>query len=433
MTFYLNVFIITELLMLAMTFHVLHYSGFNKIQKVWFIVTFLVIMFNSAAEYAVHCGYYDKIFAIPLTILTVIQFSISPVLAMLFTGALGLNYQGRIAIIFFGVNLLIETIAAPFGWVFSFTETGYERGPLFLVLYGLSYVLSLGYLVVSLFFVGRKFRHRDAITIIAIMVVLVAGIIPMSIFKINVAYLAIAIGSSICYIYYNDLVQEDMKAELVAHQKKMSAMQENIISGLANLIESRDIETGEHVARTSLYVKLIAENAKKDGVYSNVIDDHFISLLFTLAPMHDVGKIVVSDKILKKPGKLTPAEYEEMKKHASEGGNVVRKILSNITDEEYLDFASNLATYHHERWDGSGYPKGLKGEEIPLEARIMSIADVFDALISKRCYKEAIPIDEAIEIIKQESGTHFDSKLVDIFLKYQDQFVEVSKKDLNEG
>ena len=175
-------------------------------------------------------------------------------------------------------------------------------------------------------------------------------------------------------------------------------MQTHMISGLSSLIENRDTETGEHVARTSRYVRTLAENAVKDGVYSDIIDEHYIELLYSLAPLHDVGKIVVSDKILKKPGKLTPEEFDEMKKHAAAGGKVVRQILEGITDEEYTAFASDIATYHHEKWNGSGYPDHLSGENIPLSARIMAIADVYDALISERCYKKAMPREKAVNI-----------------------------------
>ena len=153
-----------------------------------------------------------------------------------------------------------------------------------------------------------------------------------------------------------------------------------------------------------------------------VIDDHFIELLYTLAPMHDVGKIVVSDRILCKPGKLTPEEFEDMKRHASEGGTIVRRVLSGITDEEYVTFAADIATYHHEKWNGKGYSKGLKGEEIPLSARIMAIADVFDALISKRCYKDAMSFEEAIAIIEEEAGEHFDPNLVAVFLRHKEEY-----------
>ena len=421
MTVYSSVTILISLLMIAMAIHVLTYSGFNRKQKVWFVVTFFSIMFCALAEFAVHCGYYDPNFAIPLTILTVLQFSLSPVLAMLFTGALGLKHQGKIAAGFFAANFLTQFICAFFGAIFFFGPNGYERGNLFII-YEVFYFLGMGYLLVALIFVGRNFQHRDLTTIIMILVVLVAGILPMTIYKLHVAYAAIGISASLCYIFYNDLVQQDTQAELVLNQRKITAMQEHIISGLASLIESRDTETGEHVTRTSALVKHLAEDVVQDGVYTDVIDDHFIGLLYTLAPMHDVGKIVVSDKILRKPGKLTPEEFEEMKRHASEGGTVVRRILSGITDEEYLTFASDIATYHHEKWNGRGYPAGLRGENIPLSARIMAIADVFDALISKRCYKEAMSFEEALKVIEGEAGEHFDPNLVSVFLRHKEEY-----------
>lgn len=427
MTFYSSIILITELLMLAMTVHVITYSGFNKQQKGWYIATFISIMVCAGAEFAVHCGYYDPNFAIPLTIITVLQFSLSPILAMMFVGALGLKNQGRLAIIVFSISLLTEIICAPFGFIFSFGAEGYTRGAYFFI-YTIFYIGSLLYLLVSLFFVGKNFRHRDAVTIIMILVVLVAGIIPMTTDKINVAYLAIAIASSLCYIYYNDLTQADTKAELISNQTKMQEMQEHIISGLASLIESRDMETGQHVARTSFYVKTLAEDARNDNVYSEILTDEYISSLTALAPLHDVGKIVVSDQILRKPGKLTKEEFEIMKRHTSEGGVVIRKILEGVTDEDYLNFASDIATYHHERWDGSGYPKGLKEDEIPLSARIMAIADVFDALVSERCYKQKMPFEEAINIIKEESGSHFDPQLVEVFLAHQEKYQDVELK-----
>ena len=250
---------------------------------------------------------------------------------------------------------------------------------------------------------------------------MVAGIIPLIFFKIYTDYIAIGICAALCYIYYNDLVQQDAKAKLVADQEVISGMQKHIITGMASLIESRDAETGDHVSRTSALVKSIAENARRDGVYADALDDRFISQLYALAPMHDVGKIVVPDEILKKPGRLTEEEFEQMKLHATAGGTVIRQILSGITDEEYLKFASDIATYHHERWDGKGYPEGLAGEDIPLAARIMAIADVFDALISERCYKKPIPLEEAYAIIRSEAGSHFDPALAKVFLDHKPQ------------
>ena len=421
MTFYMSVIIITELLMIVMTIHVINYSGFDKIQKRWFLITFANVMLCAFAEFCVHCGYYNKSFAVPLTILTIIQFSTAPLLGILFIGALGLKKQSKIALAYYIINLIVEITLAPFGAVFYFDDAGYHRGQFFII-YNILYLISLAYLIVGMIIVGKKFKHRDVWTIVMILILLIAGIIPMSVYKINVTYIAIAIGASVCYIYYNDLVQQDIKLSLIKNQEKIANMQSHMISGLASFIENRDMDTGGHISRTSYYVKTLAECARKEGLYTDTIDNHFIDLLYILAPMHDIGKILIPDSILKKPGKLTPEEFEEMKKHASLGGSVVREVLSGVSDEEYLLFASDIATYHHEKWDGNGYPNGLKKDEIPLCARIMAIADVFDALISERCYKKAIPFDEAIKIIEEESGSHFDPNLVEIFLKYKDEF-----------
>ena len=422
MTFYPWAVLLTELMMLAMVLHVITYSGFKRVQKVWYILTFVSVMLCSAAEYAVHCGVYNVSFAIPLTVITVLQFSVAPLLGILFTGALGLHHQGKIAGVFFAISFIVEVVAAPFKLIFYFDETGYNRGSYFFI-YGIFYFASLIYLLIGMIIVGKRFSHRDFWTIGMVMVVLIAGIIPMTFFRINITYIAIAICACLCYIYYNDLVQQDIKSELILNQQKISDMQLHMISGLANLIENRDMETGGHISRTGAYVKAIALNARKEGVYADLLDDHFISLLVTLAPMHDIGKIVIPDRILKKPGKLTEQEYEQMKRHAAVGGTVVREILDGVADEDYLKFASDISTYHHERWDGKGYPEGLKGEDIPLSARIMAIADVYDALVSERCYKKAMPVEEAFEVIKEESGTHFDPKLAEVFLNHRREFM----------
>lgn len=421
MTFYMSAIILTELMMIAMTLHVLHYSGFTREQKTWYLLTFSAVMLCSAAEFAVHCGAYDPKFAIPLTILTVLQFSVAPLLGVLFSGALGLPGQKKIAIWFIAINFAVETIAAPFGLVFSFGEDGYSRGRLFLI-YEAFYFVSLVYLIVSMVRVGRRFRNRDARTIAMILLILIAGIIPMTVFKLNITYIAIAIGASLCYIYYNDLVQQDIQAELVANQAALSRMQSHIITGLASLIENRDVETGEHVLRTGAFVETLTRDAIKDGVYLDQLNETFVSKMTTLAPMHDIGKIVVSDKILRKPGRLTSEEFEEMKKHAAVGADVIREVLEGVTDEDYLSFAADIATYHHERWDGTGYPKGLSGEKIPLAARIMAIADVFDALVSERCYKEPFSFEESVGIIEDGAGTQFDPQLVGVFLRHRSEF-----------
>lgn len=423
MTFYNSSILITVIMMIAMTIHVLRYAGFNKNQKIWYTLTYGAISFCALAELAVHCGFYDKSFKVILTILTILQFSVAPLLGILFSAALGLNKQKEITLGYFIINLLVEVICAPFGAIFKFDDVGYQRGEYFFI-YSIFYAISLLYLVINMIRIGRKFHKRDIITIALVLVVIISGIIPMTFYKINITYTAIGFAAALSYIYYNDLVQQDIQEELILKEKKISQMQTHLISGMANLIENRDMETGEHIARTSIYVKMLSKFCKLNDVYPDKINNEFIDLMYSVSPLHDIGKVIIPDKILKKPGKLTAEEFEIMKKHASYGGEVVKDILSGIGDENYISFASDIAMYHHERWDGTGYPYGLKGDEIPLSARIMAIADVYDALISERCYKRPYAYDESFKIIEEGRGTQFDPKLVDIFIKYKDQFAE---------
>ena len=211
------------------------------------------------------------------------------------------------------------------------------------------------------------------------------------------------------------------------HDEKMLKLQNTTIIGMATLIESRDGDTGEHVKRTSVYVGMLAQAARAEGYEQETLTDSYIELLIKAAPLHDIGKIMVSDTILLKPARLTPEEFEKIKLHASEGGRIVREVVGGIGNDEYIDIAADIAAYHHEKWDGSGYNEGLSGKDIPLCARIMAIADVFDALISKRCYKEKFPIDEAFKIIEESSGSHFDPTLAGIFLDIRPQIEDYLK------
>lgn len=231
---------------------------------------------------------------------------------------------------------------------------------------------------------------------------------------------------------YKDKLEEELDAknrELIEHNERIIKIQSSTISGLANLIESRDGETGGHIIRTSRYVEMLAKKTREMGYYTDILTDDYIELLVRAAPMHDIGKISISDLILRKQGKLTPEEFDIMKDHASEGGRIIRSVMSDIENKDYVDMAAQVAECHHEKWDGSGYPKGLRGEEIPLCARIMAIADVFDALVSKRCYKEAFSFDKAFGIIAGSSGTHFDPILTDVFLKMRPQ-IEAAATEL---
>ena len=423
MTLYTGAILLTELLMVSMVFHVFSYPGFMPVEKRWYLFTFITVFLCAGAEYL--AKQYDAqgpACSLPLTVITVIQFSLSPMLPVFFVGALGMRRLAICAGALFSLQALAEIVSAPFGWIFCFDAAGkYVRGPYYII-YEAFYLLSLIFLIVSLNLVGRRFKRRDLSTIIMVFVLLIAAILPLILFKIYTDYLGIGMGASLCYIYYNDLIQEDIHDKLVVNQQRMFHMQEQTISAMANLIESRDLESGENAMRVSRYVKALSEDARKDGVYADALDERFVSMLCMMAPMHDIGKIVVPDHILKKPGKLTADEFEQVKRHAAEGGKVVRDVLSGVTEEEYVALASEMAMYHHERWDGTGYPAGLAGENIPLSARIMAIVDVFEALISERCYKKPIPREEAFEIIRQGAGTHFDPRLAEVFLNHREDF-----------
>ncbi len=204
---------------------------------------------------------------------------------------------------------------------------------------------------------------------------------------------------------------EDSLAYITESQQKnetIARMQENLILVLADMVESRDQFTGDHVRNTSEYTLIIMEQLKKEGIYLDHLTDEFIRNVFHSAPLHDIGKIRISDTILNKPGKLTDEEFETMKLHTVYGRDVIEKAKKASSDVAYLNEAENLSLYHHEKWNGKGYPHGLSGEDIPLSARIMAVADVFDALVSKRSYKDPFPFEKAMEIIREGAGNHFD-------------------------
>lgn len=227
--------------------------------------------------------------------------------------------------------------------------------------------------------------------------------------------------------YKNQLEEENERKtqDLIRHNRKMLSIQENAIIGMADLIENRDQDTGEHVKRTSKYVELLTRAAQRAGYCSQVLTDDYVELLVKAAPLHDIGKIAVSDTILQKPGKLTEEEFEAMKEHTTAGGRIVAEVLKGIEEKGYIDIASQVAAFHHEKWDGSGYPNGLQGETIPLGARIMAVADVFDALVSKRCYKESMSASEAFRVIRESGGSHFDPELVRIFSEIRGEVEKV--------
>lgn len=211
------------------------------------------------------------------------------------------------------------------------------------------------------------------------------------------------------YIELLDGFNAKLREQVDEKTRHIVEMHDNLILGMATMVESRDNSTGGHIRRTSEGVRILTDEIRKDNVFN--LDDEYIKNLIKAAPMHDLGKIAVDDKILRKPGKFEPEEFEQMKKHAKEGARIVHTILRGTDDDAFHLVAENMAHYHHERWDGSGYPDGIAGEQIPLEARIMAIADVYDALVSKRVYKDSMSFEKADSIIMSGMGTQFDPSL----------------------
>lgn len=210
--------------------------------------------------------------------------------------------------------------------------------------------------------------------------------------------------------------------------KAINQMQTGLIITMADMVENRDKDTGYHIQKTADYVKIIVEGLKKKGYYKDKITPKYISDVVLSAPLHDIGKINIPDAILNKPGKLTDEEFAIMKTHAEDGRKIIEKAIKAVQGENYLKEARNMAGYHHEKWDGTGYPEGLKGQVIPLSARIMAVADVFDALSSKRVYKDAMPFEEALAILKKDAGTHFDPKCVEVFIDAKEEVLKVMEK-----
>lgn len=217
--------------------------------------------------------------------------------------------------------------------------------------------------------------------------------------------------------YYNTIEEYNSNLEKEVNEKTAYILhiKDMMVLGMADMVENRDNNTGGHIKRTSEVVKILTNKLLP---YCNEFgfDNSFLSLVAKAAPMHDLGKIAIEDAVLRKPGKYTEEEFVEMKRHTTEGARIVESLLHGVEDDKFVRIAKNVAHYHHEKWNGQGYPRGISGEDIPVEARIMALADVFDALVSKRCYKDAFSYDKAFEIIEESLGTHFDPELGRIFL-----------------
>ncbi len=215
---------------------------------------------------------------------------------------------------------------------------------------------------------------------------------------------------------------------LLKRTQELQRTQDVTIMSLASLAETRDNETGAHIMRTQRYVRVLAEQLSDHPRFSDVLNDDTIDLLYKSAPLHDIGKVGIPDRILLKPGKLSAEEFTIMKTHAELGGEALKLAEAELGTTSFLTYAREIALTHHEKWNGKGYPRGLKGDVIPVSGRLMAVADVYDALISKRIYKEAFSHQKAIDILKEGRGEHFDPDVLDALLVIEPEFVKIAQK-----
>ena len=220
-----------------------------------------------------------------------------------------------------------------------------------------------------------------------------------------------------------------LELEVAKRTREVMAIQDATILAMASLAETRDSETGGHIRRTQFYIKALAEKLRDRPRFSWFLTDESINMLFKSAPLHDIGKVGIPDRILLKPSRLEPDEFEIMKTHTTLGHDAIEraeKLLS--TNIAFLAFAKTIALSHQEKWDGSGYPQGLAGDDIPISARLMAVADVYDALISRRVYKQGMSHEKAVQTIIDNRGTHFDADIVDAFVEIQEEFRAIAHR-----
>ncbi len=220
-----------------------------------------------------------------------------------------------------------------------------------------------------------------------------------------------------------------LELEVARRTREVVAIQDVTILALASLAETRDSDTGNHIRRTQFYVKALAEKLRDHPRFSWFLTDSNINMLFKSAPLHDIGKVGIPDRILLKPGRFEPHEFEIMKSHTTLGYNAIVQAENALgTHVDFLSFAKSIALSHQEKWDGSGYPQGLAGDAIPIPARLMAVADVYDALISRRVYKEGMTHEQAVKIMLEGRGSHFDADMIDAFIEIQQKFIAIAHR-----
>lgn len=302
------------------------------------------------------------------------------------------------------------------------TETNYSMGISVYVCYAIGIIyISIG---IAFFLFRWNYLEKSRRSVLITCLMIMAGVLSIQIIFPEMLISSIAITITIFGIYMN--IENFANIELERFNQEM-------IHSFADIVESRDGNTGQHIKRTTVYVEIISNELRKSSKYSKILNQDYIDNLIQAAPMHDIGKISVSDTILLKPGKLTDEEYEQMKLHTTKGAELIKRTFNENFNNQYTQMAYEVALYHHEKWNGKGYPYGLEKEDIPLCARIMAVADVFDAVSQNRCYRKAMSLDQSFSIIEKGKGTDFDPVIAECFLKSRLEVEKAHKKLFNDN
>lgn len=358
-----------------------------------FSIGFMAFSFFGTVFFLIFGGGYDM----PMLLLMDVPAFCVGIIGILFPKKFLYRHQG-----FFAFLALLYLFLA---FAYSFGIAHLETGRVVTV--------HIFFILIPLIFTSKSYQKYILPTVMVVIYSLMCLFCPMIDNKIpnlanGITFYLVGIAFAGVISYY------DSKQMVTALHIKETGRK--VAGAMSTIIESRDEETGAHTLRTAAFVEQILDELLQKEEFKDLLTPSYIQNIKQAAPLHDVGKIRVPDAILTKPARLSKEEFEVIKLHTTEGEKMLRSCLTGLEDPEFIRVACNIALYHHERIDGTGYPKGLRGEDIPFEARVMAVADVFEALISPRCYKSAYSVEEAIEIMKEGRGTQFDAEILDAFL-----------------
>ena len=316
------------------------------------------------------------------------------------------------------VLIAATLITMPLIYYVDGERTDYSMGvPVYICFFGIAVYTIL---TIVVFLAKSSYIEKDKKTSFLIAIIITTGIWSVQLVFHEVLLASLAVTLDIASIY---LIMENPSV------KEAKESHREMVMGFSTLVENKDNNTGGHIRRTSMYAEIIARELRKDMRYYYTITKDFLDNLIVAAPMHDIGKIGIPDHILQKPGKLDAEEYEIMKKHSAIGAQIINETFGRTMDDDYKNMAYQVALYHHEKWNGKGYPEGLKENDIPLCARIMAVADVFDAVSAKRCYRDAMPLEKCFGIISEGRGRDFDPDVVDAFFNCREEIERVAKSE----